>query len=301
MVDVVSTGAYRQQLLALLPRGPAWPRDGGTALVALLGAFSESYETLDNRAVALLADVRPDTTVDLLADFERVLALPDDCTPAVSTFDARRRAVVDKTTARANISPSAYLDVAMVFGYLDAEILEQHSGAAEAAAAQPEHNIVVTDGKWRYVWWLILGGEVPQVDYLDVLSGVGEALAVTEATIEIACRIRQLAPAHTYPIVTWASPLPAAPASFAAANGAGEVVLTWTAVPQAWATGYEYRRSADGGDTWGGWTQIGGGRAAETVTVSSLAPGTYHFQIRTTFPGSPGESAPSDAVSADVT
>ena len=299
MVDVVSTGAYRDQLHALLPRGAAWPREDGTVLDALLDACAVSYAALDNRAVSLLDDVRPDTTVNLLADFERVLALPDDCTPATVTFGERRRAVVDKTTVRAGMATADYLAVASVFGYLDANLLEAHSGAAAAAAGT--HSLDVTNGKWRFVWWLILGGDAPQIDYKDCLSGVDEPLAESASVAEITCRVKQLAPAHTYPIVVWVSPLPGPPANFAALGGSGQAVLTWTPVTQTWATSYQYRAMWPGTTSFGIWIDVGGGPAAEMATASGLPPGTHKFQIRTLFPGSPAASDPSETVSAVVT
>ena len=78
---------------------------------------------------------------------------------------------------------------------------------------------------------------------------------------------------------------PSAPTGLTATAGDGEAVLAWTAGPDndSAVTGWQLRRSTDGGATWApGWTNIAGsGATTASHTVTGLANGTaYSFQLR---------------------
>ena len=76
--------------------------------------------------------------------------------------------------------------------------------------------------------------------------------------------------------------LTATPGKLSAANK-GPVVLTWSTAADHGAalTGYEVRRSADGGATWAAWTEVAGsGAATASDTVRGLSPGAYTFEVR---------------------
>ncbi len=78
---------------------------------------------------------------------------------------------------------------------------------------------------------------------------------------------------------------PGAPGSLAAAPGAGQVTLSWAApakIGGSAITGYQYRRSSDGGTTWSpDWTDIASSATATSHVVTGLTAGTaYTFQLR---------------------
>ena len=78
---------------------------------------------------------------------------------------------------------------------------------------------------------------------------------------------------------------PSAPGSLAATPGAGQVTLSWAApakIGGSAITGYQYRRSRDGGTTWSpDWTDIASSATATSHAVTGLTAGTtYTFQLR---------------------
>ena len=82
--------------------------DSGTVLDELLDAIASQMADVDSSGAALLNDIRPDTTVDLLPDWERVLGLPDNCSQLGSNIAIRRASLLAKLVAQPNMNPSAY-------------------------------------------------------------------------------------------------------------------------------------------------------------------------------------------------
>jgi uncharacterized protein YmfQ (DUF2313 family) len=77
--------AYLAQLAALLPTGPALPREADSVLMRLLGMPAAELAAVQARVDALLAEADPRITAELLPDWEAAFGLPDDCSP-LSTF-----------------------------------------------------------------------------------------------------------------------------------------------------------------------------------------------------------------------
>lgn len=72
---------YLQQLVALLPSGPAIPREPGSRLSRLLEAPAAELARIEGRAVALLDEADPRLTAEMLTDWERAFGLPNPCAP----------------------------------------------------------------------------------------------------------------------------------------------------------------------------------------------------------------------------
>ena len=190
MVQPVNRDAYRDQLHALLPSGPAWPGEDGTTLDALLRAIADRLAEVDLSGARLLDEVRPDSSVDLLPDWERVLGLPDSCSQLGSGIAIRRASVLAKLVAQPTMNPSAYVAVAAEFG-IDITVREQ-----EQARAATYSTFDTAGGRWRHVWWI----EIPttgDVQEFTTLSDVTEALRTVERNTELECRLEKAAPAHT--------------------------------------------------------------------------------------------------------
>ena len=84
-----------------------------------------------------------------------------------------------------------------------------------------------------------------------------------------------------------------APTNLQAAHGSGRVVLTWDGPANTDISAFQYRVSADGGTNWNpDWTNVPGGNAARTYTVTGLTNGTqYTFQARAVYTKG-GQSVP---------
>ena len=188
----VSREDYRAQLHALLPGGAAWPRGRGTTLDRLVEALAGEYARIDGEAEGLLDEIDPRMAGALLVDWERLLGLPDPCSPASVTFAERRAAAHRKLINVIDGSLASLIATAAGLGYT-ARIVEHDQATADAIP-----NLDTTGGKWRFVWWMYITDE--PVRYRTVTAGVDEALATYPDTSEVACRIRTLIPAHTLPV-----------------------------------------------------------------------------------------------------
>lgn len=114
---VLSADDYREQLIALLPSGAAWVAEPITTLYKLLYGLAEEPARVDSRANDLINEVDPRTTTELLADWERVLGLPEICAPDDHTTEERRAGVVTKLNAIGGQTPQYFIDLAETFGF----------------------------------------------------------------------------------------------------------------------------------------------------------------------------------------
>lgn len=185
-----SASDYAQAMTNLLPRGPAWSRDPGSNLAALMGALAPTYERSGAAAAQLIADIFPGTTTALIPEWEETLGLPDPCTPANPSLEQRRASVLAKFIGSGGQSIPYFISVAAALGFT-ITVTEfrpftlgwSHLGTALAGPG------------WESVWQI----NAPTItasrftlghsDLGDPLWSIGNA--------ELECRIRVIAPAHT--------------------------------------------------------------------------------------------------------
>lgn len=108
---------YLSQLQALLPTGAAWPREPDTVLTTVLLAMADGLARAHNRALDLIEEADPRTTLELLPDWERVCGLPDPCSGAAATIAERRAQVVARLTATGGQSPAYFVALAAALGF----------------------------------------------------------------------------------------------------------------------------------------------------------------------------------------
>lgn len=114
-----------QQLLALLPPGPAWPREPGTVLFAQLENYADELVRINARIIDLVNESDPRTTYELLGDWERVAGLPDPCVVSDNLTVAQRQvALTAKITMRGGQSRRYFIEMAYSMGYPGATIDE---------------------------------------------------------------------------------------------------------------------------------------------------------------------------------
>ncbi len=90
-----SVEQWSDALLQQMPRGRAWPRDPEAYLPKYVSGFAQRLADLELSADALLLEMRPETTVQLLPEWEAYLGLPE-CESTSQSFELRRAAVVEK-------------------------------------------------------------------------------------------------------------------------------------------------------------------------------------------------------------
>lgn len=183
---------YLAQLQALLPQGFAWPRQADAALTKLLLAWADELARVDGRAADLVEEADPRTTVELLADWERVAGLPDPCVVAygVSQTAAQRRdALVAKLTTIGGQSTAYYIALAARLGYT-ITITEYRTFTVRSKVNDP-----INDLPWRFVF--TVNAPLNTVRRFTVRSAVNEPLAAWGNEL-LECVISRLKPAHTH-------------------------------------------------------------------------------------------------------
>ncbi|MDR1946629.1 MAG: DUF2313 domain-containing protein [Desulfovibrio sp.] len=173
-------GDYLSMLRSLLPRGIAWSRSPGGRLSGLLHASAEELARLD-AAVRLLPDeVNPLTTLAGLEDWERVLALPDECLPSGDTLSERREAVLAKLRDTGRQDMAYWYELAATLGWN--VTIEEHwpficgiSQCGDPRAGWPGRESGMSPDRWeqehaypiarlgvpeiRYWWHVIIHGQ----------------------------------------------------------------------------------------------------------------------------------------------
>jgi uncharacterized protein YmfQ (DUF2313 family) len=186
-----SADDYTQALLALLPRGRAWPKDPGSIQYLTMAALALGLVRLDARAQALLVDAFPGTTLELLEQWEATLGLPDPCDGPDQTIDQRRGQVVNKLVSAGGQSIAYFLGVLARLGYPGAAITQYFPFRADIDAADRP----LYADTWMFHWTINLPNL--SVFWFEAdRSSAGDPL-YTVSDNAVTCIIDSLKPAHT--------------------------------------------------------------------------------------------------------
>lgn len=182
---------FERQVTYLPPPGRAWPREQGTVMGGVWAAIGQSVWGSHQRAVSLLErEAHPGRAVELLAEYEADLGLPDPCTPLAATLSQRQAAVMAKLRAQGGQSIAYYTGVAAALGYT-VTITEFHPFRLGVST----FGSLLLGAPWQFAWQVT----VPTATVTRMRFGVsafGEPFWTVD-TAELECRIRALAPAHT--------------------------------------------------------------------------------------------------------
>lgn len=182
---------YREQLKALLPSGEAFPQHRGSNLDKVIDAMSVEFSRVDGRADQLSVDAIPNTTAEMLTDWERVAGLPDNCSGLLpETVQARRNDLVSKLTSRGGQSRDYFIAMAAALGYTITIEEFRPFRAGESLAGDR-----LTNDDWVYTW-RIRGPEITVNYFRAGLSSAGEPLAYW-GNQALECRMAKTKPAHT--------------------------------------------------------------------------------------------------------
>jgi uncharacterized protein YmfQ (DUF2313 family) len=198
MFELYSAEAYARQLKALLPRGVALNLQNDSFLSALLLAVGDELARVDSRRADLEREIDPRSTTELLSDWERVLALPDVCTPDGATVEQRRAAVVAKYTQLGGQSRQFFIDLADALGYT-VTITEFRPFVAGSTAGSALYN----DPAWRHTWQV----NAPEETVFYFRAGAGSAGEPLRAwgNEQLECVINDRKPAHTRVLFAYGS------------------------------------------------------------------------------------------------
>ena len=188
--------AYAQALHQLLPPGAAWdfPPDGPFA--ALLLGLAEEFARIDARALQLIDEADPRTTLELLPDWERVAALPDACTGAPDNVGERQAALHQKLTRLGAQNHAAYAELASRIGY-QIEIEEHRPARMGLRMGDPLNGPL-----WAFTWTVHIRpfeGYLEESSFLAVFR-MGDRMGTRLrgfGALDVECLIARAAPAHT--------------------------------------------------------------------------------------------------------
>lgn len=180
---------YLSQLQALLPQGPAWPRDSSATLTMLLQAMADELARIDGRADQLLEEIDPRTTTELLADWERVAGLPDSCVTGDQSTAQRRDALHARLTTLGGQSVTYFIALAASLGYT-VTITEFSLHTVNDDVNHPLYG-----QPWQFAWQV----NAPQdtIGTLSVTDTVDDPIAWW-GNESLECAISRLKPAHTH-------------------------------------------------------------------------------------------------------
>lgn len=189
---------YLHQLQALLPPGPAWPKDGDATITRLLSALSAELARVDGRAAQLVEEADPRTVDELFSDWERVAGLPDACATVYGgdqTLAQRRAALIGRLTTLGGQTPAYYIGLAAALGYA-ITITEFHEHTVNDDVEHPFYGAA-----WAFAWQV--NAALSTITELTVESTVEEPLAAWGNAL-LECVLNRLKPAHTTVLFSYA-------------------------------------------------------------------------------------------------
>ena len=108
---------YKQLLPGLMPKGRLWQIKDQPNLKALLDSFANELCRVEERANDLLDEADPRNADELISDWERLLGLPDECTPDDLDIAERRTQLLQKYTNIGGLSKEFYEFLGSQLGY----------------------------------------------------------------------------------------------------------------------------------------------------------------------------------------
>lgn len=197
---VFSDEDFHQAMLRLLPRGPAWRADPASNLSATLLGLAPTYTRSSAAAAQVLVDANPDTTQNLLAEWEASLGLPDPCTAVNPSLQQRQAAVRAKFGARGSLSVPFFITLAADLGFT-ITITEFAPYCADMACELADNDAI-----WANTWQ-VSTTQITTFYFSADNSSADDPLESYDAG-ELICRITQAAPAETTVFFTFLVPPP---------------------------------------------------------------------------------------------
>lgn len=186
---------YAAALAALKPPGSVWPAEADTVQATVELALAATPARLSDRAAYLLVDAFPDTTLELLPEWEATLGLPDPCIGTLPTTQQRRAQVLSRLVGNGGQSIAYFVDIAAQLGY--AITVEEFSPSSFGRT----FGMPFGGDDWAHTWQV--NAPSFSVTHLEFgTTSFGEPFAAWGNTA-LQCTIRRLAPAHTLPLFSY--------------------------------------------------------------------------------------------------
>lgn len=198
---------YKQLLANLLPRGKLWQPKEQPIFKKLLDSFAVELCRVEERAKDLLHEADPRQAFELLDDYERLLGLPDECSPEDPSLQDRRNQILRSLTNVGGLSKKFYEFIGLQLGFVITVENRVNFIVGRGTVGQPLSNyfnrtFVVGDTVgmqlkeigWRYYFNV----EMPATaaNFFVVGDTVGNPLVLFSNPL-IECTMKKLKPAHS--------------------------------------------------------------------------------------------------------
>lgn len=204
---------YMTMLYGLLPRGIIWRREPGSGMDKFVHATAVELARLDGEGLRLIEEIDPQSSIEGIEDWERVLGLPDQCGSSADTLEERRAQVLAKLVRPVGQNAEFFEELARSLGYEHPKVETfdpfrvEVSGADDALNDAPggvhlDYSTsppTVTPSQyhgWAFVWLLRVGATSIREFGVEV-SGAEDHLR-TWGDAKLECLVRRAAPAHTH-------------------------------------------------------------------------------------------------------
>lgn len=181
---------YRNKLLTLLPVGVAWARDANSTMADMLHAWADELARVDGRTTDLRNEADPQTTLELILEWESILGIPDPCSGLGETLQQRREAILAALRLLGGQSRQYFIDLAATLGFEGATITEYDPHSVDLSV-----DAGLFGDDWQFAWTLSVA--MPDVQQISVDSSVDESMGEQSSTTRLECMINRYKPAHT--------------------------------------------------------------------------------------------------------
>jgi uncharacterized protein YmfQ (DUF2313 family) len=175
----IGVAGYKESLRSLMPPGAAWKGDN---FLAFIDAFATELARFEASTEYLRREVFPETSEDLLTDWERVAGLPDADFPLPTDLVARRNTVTSRLSIITSPTKAELERMALAGGFVVRidETAVASTGALTGLTATPVDGSTFKVGIKTYTFKATLGTTEGQV-----LIGGSLATALTHAAAAV--------------------------------------------------------------------------------------------------------------------
>lgn len=196
----VTLQAWLSALQAMLPPGRAFTTEPDALLTRLLTAMAAMLLAAQLRFNALLEQADPRRATNMLPDWERLLGLPDRCTPSGLQLADRQRAAYQRLTEQGGQSIPYFIGMAELLGEPGVTISDGFRAfTCQSACDEPLYSISDI-----FTWIVNIPRAALNVRPFDANSACDSALQEYEPSL-IECAFRERKPAHTTVLFAYAA------------------------------------------------------------------------------------------------
>lgn len=203
----VNLERYANVIKKLLPVGLAFEQ---VKKHAIFSGLAGEFCRIEERATVLLNEIDPRTADELLSDWEKLLGIPDECTPADQDIAERRTQAAQKLGNIGGISKRFYEELGLLLGYeievdriTDFRVGRRRVGHALTNTQEVRQIMRVgtsrVETQLRTPGWIFFfTAKLPitAAEYFRVGSHRVEEQLVVFSNELLQCTIRKLKPAH---------------------------------------------------------------------------------------------------------